>query len=145
VISVLAAALISAAVLALASSASMDDSGWRPVLRFDEVAVHLDASTVEGDGPYTVQLRWSFAARDASPRAWDAGVRYSIDVVDIDCRAGATRTRGSTAFQANGDLVPTLSFEEVAPTWSRHAPESMGALLAREACTVLRARVSPPA
>jgi hypothetical protein len=137
---VLAAALISAAVLSLAAARPVDESVWRPLLSFDEVAVHLDASTVEGNGPYTVQLRWSFAAREASPVAWDAGVRYSIDVVEIDCRAGATRTWGSTAFQSNGDLVPALSFEQPAPPWSRHAAESMGALLARRACAVLRAR-----
>jgi hypothetical protein len=110
------------------------------VLTYDEVAVHLDASTVEGTGPYTVQLRWSFAAREASPQAWDAGVRYSLDVVEIDCRAGATRTWSSTAFQANGDQVPSLSFEEAAPAWDRHRAESMGGLVARHACDVLRAR-----
>ncbi len=137
---VLAAALLSAAVLSLATASRADESVWRPVLSFDEVAVHLDASTVEGAGPYTVQMRWSFAAREASPQAWDAGVRYSIDVVEIDCRAGATRTWASTAYQANGELVSSLSFEEPAPEWSRHRAESMGALLARQTCAVLRAR-----
>ena len=139
-VSVLAAALVSAAVLSLATASPPDEAVWRPVLSYDEVAVHLDASTVEGAGPYTVQLRWSFAAREASPQAWDAGVRYSIDVVEIDCRAGATRTWASAAYQANGDLVPSLSFEASAPGWSRHEGESMGALLAQQACAVLRAR-----
>lgn len=139
-IPVLAAALLSAVALSLATTSPADESVWRPVLSFDEVAVHLDASTVEGAGPYTVQLRWSFAERAASPQAWDAGVRYSIDVVEIDCRAGATRTWASAAYQANGDAVPSLSFAETAPAWSRHQAESMGALLARQACAVLRAR-----
>ena len=136
----LASALLSIAVLSQASASPSDESAWRPLLSYDEVAVHLGASTVKGTGPYTVQLRWTFAAREASPRAWDAGVRYSIDVVEIDCRAGATRTWASTAFRSNGDLVPTLSFEELAPSWSRHHAESMGALLARQVCAVLRAR-----
>ena len=137
----LAAALLPAAMLALAAASPADDeSAWRPVLTYDEVAVHLDATSVKGTGPYTVRLRWSFTVRAASPRAWDAGVRYSIDAVEIDCSAGATRTWASAAFQSNGDLVPTLSFEESAPLWSRHRAESMGALLAREACAMLRAR-----
>lgn len=134
----LAAALLTAAALSLVPHPPAGESVWRPVLTFDEVSVHLDASTVEGTGPYTVQLRWSFAAREASPQAWDQGVRYSLDVVEIDCRAGATRTWASTAFQANGDVVPTLSFEDGAPSWSRHAAESMGALLTEHACAVLR-------
>ena len=113
---------------------------WRPVLAFDEVTVDLDASTVQGAGPYTVQLRWSFHERAASPQAWDAGVRYSIDVVEIDCQANATRTWASSAFTKGGDVVADLSFQHAAPAWSRHAAESIGGMLAREACATLKPR-----
>ena len=131
--------LATAAMLALAP-ASAPDWLWRPVLAFDEVSVDLDASTVQGAGPYTVQLRWSFHERAASPQAWDAGVRYSIDVVEIDCQANATRTWASSAFTKGGDVVPDLSFQHAAPAWSRHAAESIGGMLAREACATLKPR-----
>lgn len=134
---------IVAALLALAPglpSAPADESLWRPLLAFDEVTVELDARTVAGTGPYSVQLRWSFHERAASPQAWDAGVRYSIDVVEIDCRQGATRTWASSAYTRAGDVVQDLSFVHDAPAWSRHDAESVGGMLAREACASLRPR-----
>ena len=129
---------LAAAMLALTPAPA--DVMWRPVLAFDEVRVDLDASTVQGSGPYTVQLRWSFHERAASPQAWDAGVRYSIDVVEIDCAAHATRTWASSAFTKGGDVVADLSFQQAAPAWNRHAAESVGGMLAREACASIRTR-----
>ncbi|MGZ8379422.1 MAG: surface-adhesin E family protein [Gemmatirosa sp.] len=131
------------ALLALAPSSSpapARDWAWRPVLAFDEVAVDVDSLTVSGTGPYMVQLRWSFHERVASPQAWDAGVRYSIDVVEIDCRAGATRTWASSAYTRAGEVVQDLSYVHDAPQWSRHRAESIGGLLARSACTALDPR-----
>ena len=133
----LAAALLA---LALSAPAPAADWMWRPVLAFDEVSVDLDASTVQGAGPYTVQLRWSFRERAASPQAWDAGVRYSIDVVEIDCRAHATRTWASSAFTQAGDAVADLSFTHASPAWNRHRAESVGGMLAREASAAIRPR-----
>lgn len=136
--------LAAAAVLALTAAPSVaapaTDWMWRPVLAFDEVSVDLDANTVQGAGPYTVQLRWSFRERAASPQAWDAGVRYSIDVVEIDCGAHATRTWASSAFTQAGDVVADLSFTQASPSWNRHRAESIGGMLAREACASIRAR-----
>ena len=139
--------LATAAVLALTTAPAMPaapapatDWMWRPVLAFDEVTVDLDANTVQGAGPFTVQLRWSFRERAASPQAWDAGVRYSIDVVEIDCQARATRTWASSAFTQGGDAVADLSFAHDAPAWSRHKAESIGGMLAREACAALQPR-----
>ena len=131
--------LATAALFAL-TPAPAADVMWRSVLAFDEVTVDLDASTVQGAGPYTVQLRWSFHDRAASPQAWDAGVRYSIDVVEIDCQARATRTWASSAFTQGGDVVADLSFAHDAPAWSRHKAESIGGMLAREACATLQPR-----
>ncbi len=134
------AALTPLAIAASLALTPAPDVMWRPVLAFDEVSVDLDASTVQGAGPYTVQLRWSFHERAASPQAWDAGVRYAIDVVEIDCAAHATRTWASSAFTKGGDVVADLSFQHAAPAWSRHAAESIGGMLAREACATLKPR-----
>ena len=71
-------------------------------------------------------------------RIWTGAA--NLDVVEIDCRAHATRTWTSTAFAANGDAVAALSFAEPAPAWERHQGESMGALVARHACAILQAR-----
>ena len=133
---------LAVALLALTAvpPAPAGDWMWRSVLAFDEVSVDLDANTVQGAGPYTVQLRWSFRERAASPQAWDAGVRYSIDVVEIDCRAHATRTWASSAYTQAGDVVADLSFTQAAPAWNRHRAESIGGLLARETCASIRPR-----
>jgi hypothetical protein len=134
---------VAAALLALAPSPTPEPAGdwaWRSVLAFDEVAVDVDTLTISGTGPYMMQLRWSFHERVASPQAWDAGVRYSIDVVEIDCRAGATRTWASSAYTRAGDVVQDLSYVHDAPEWSRHRAESVGGLLARAACRSLEAR-----
>ena len=100
----------------------------------------LARTPVQGTGPYTVQLRWSFRDRAASPAAWDAGVRFAIDVTELDCRAGASRTWATTAFAANGDIVRDHSADQPAPRWERHPDESMGGLLVREGCAALSAR-----
>jgi hypothetical protein len=128
-----------AALLALGFAPPPDDA-WRPLLEYDEVAVDLARTPVRGTGPFTVQLRWTFRARAASPAAWDGGVRYAIDVVELDCRAGASRTWSTTAFGAGGDVVRDHSADEAAPTWERHRRESMGGLLLREGCAALAAR-----
>lgn len=126
------------ALLALSGLAPRaDESMWRPLVAYDEVRVELDASTVVGTGPYTVHLRWSFADRAASPQAWDAGVRYAIDVMEIDCRAGATRTWSSAAFTQSGDLVESASYDAESPTFARHRPETIGGQVAQRACATL--------
>jgi hypothetical protein len=140
VLTPVAAALLALAPARTPAPAPARDWAWRPVLAFDEVAVDVDTLTVSGTGPYMVQLRWSFHERVASPQAWDAGVRYSIDVVEIDCRAGATRTWASSAFTRAGDAVQDLSYVHDAPEWSRHGAETIGGLLARAACKSLQAR-----
>ncbi|MDF1501356.1 hypothetical protein [Roseisolibacter sp. H3M3-2] len=136
----LAPAVASLAALLALAAAPPPDEGWRPLLSYDEVAVDLARSTVQGTGPYTVQVRWTFRDRAASPAAWDGGVRYAIDVMELDCRTAASRTWSTTAFAANGDVVRDHSADEQAPAWGRHPAESVGGLLVREGCAALAAR-----
>jgi hypothetical protein len=117
------------------------DARWHPLLAFDELAIEVDATRLRAaDGPLTVWLRWRFADRAASPEAWDAGVRSSVDVVEVDCQRAATRTWSSTPYTAGGALVPALRVEAAAPAWQAHRAESVGGLLARELCALVARR-----
>lgn len=115
-----------------------DAEAWTAVVAYDEVRVDVDTSRIAGAGPYTVWLRWSFGERAASPQAWDEGVRFSIDVVEVDCRSGATRTHASTAYASDGAVVEAMSFAEDAPAWRRPRAESVGGQVAREVCGLVR-------
>lgn len=130
-------ALPTLAALAAFLTAPTPDLVWRPLLAYDEVTVEMERSSVYGDGPFTVQLRWTYRDRAVSPRAWDAGVRSSIDLVEIDCQAGASRTWITSAFAGDGRAVPEMSAEHERVEWERHAEESMGGLLVREGCALL--------
>lgn len=112
-------------------------SGWRPLLAYDEVTVEMDRTTAHDAGPYVVQLRWTYRDRAVSPSAWDAGVRSAIDLVEIDCRARASRTWITTAYGADGRPVPALSAEHAVAAWERHPDGSLGGLLVREGCALL--------
>lgn len=138
----LAAALLATTAPAAATPATTDPrDGWRTVVALDEVTVDLDAgSAVRGTGAVTVQLRWTFADRTVSPPAWDYGVRYSLDVVDVDCRTGATRTRSSVAFTGDGTPLLPMSFEDDGADWKHHRAQSLGGLVARGVCDAVRGR-----
>lgn len=138
----LAAALVaSAASPAPAARVADPGDGWHTVVALDEVTVDLETgSAVRGARAVTVQLRWSFVDRAVSPPAWDHGVRYSLDLVDVDCRSGATRTRGSVAFAGDGTPLRPMSFEDEGAAWKQHRAESLGGLVARGVCEALRGR-----
>jgi hypothetical protein len=124
-------------------SVPADAPAWAPVISYDEVRVDVDTARVTGAGPYTLWLRWSFYDRASSPQSWDAGVRGSLDLVEVDCERGASRTFSSLAYRADGTPVPTASFDEPAATWRVARPESVGGMLTTRVCDLARTRVEP--
>ena len=107
---------------------------WTTVLAYDEVRVEVDTAHLGGAGPVSAWLRWTFADRAVSPAAWDAGVRSSVDAVEVDCAAGASRTLASTGFTAAGDSVLAASYADPDAAWRRHAAASMGGRVAAAVC-----------
>ena len=120
----------------LVAAASDPDARWTTLLAVDEVTVEVDAASLGGQGTVRAQLRWTFADRAAAPDAWDAGVRYALDVLEVDCRAGTSRTWSSAAFTHDGGAVATMSFAEASPAWRKHRVESVGGIVARGVCAV---------
>ncbi len=129
-----------AVLLTLTPAPRAAPESWRPLLAYDEVTVELERSTVHGTGPFTVQLRWTFRDRAASPRAWDAGVRSAVDLVEIDCRAMASRTWSTAAFTRDNTPVAEHTAEAEAPAWERHDAAAMGGLIVRAGCAALAPR-----
>jgi len=126
--------------LALHLSPSPDAPSWAPIVAFDEVRVEADTTRVGGAGPFTLWLRWSFLDRASSPQSWDAGVRGSVDYVEIDCERGAIRTFSSLAYRADGSAVPAASIDEPAAAWSVPRAESIGGHVTRQVCEIARTR-----
>jgi hypothetical protein len=116
-----------------------DTPVWTPIVSYDEVRIDVDTTRVVGDGPYTLWLRWSFLERPSSPQSWDAGVRGSLDYVEVDCTRGATRTFSSIAYRADGTPVPTASFDEPAAEWRVARPGTIGAEITSQVCGLARA------
>jgi hypothetical protein len=117
-----------------------DTPAWMPILAYEEVRVEADTAGVTGTGPHTLWLRWSFLERASSPTAWDAGVRASVDLVQIDCVRGAMRTFSSMAYGADGSAVAAASYDEPAAAWRTARPESIAGLVVEQVCGIARAR-----
>jgi hypothetical protein len=104
------------------------------VLAYDAVRVEVDAAHLGGAGPVSAWLRWTLADRAVSPSAWDAGVRSTVDAVEVDCPTLASRTLVSAAYTADGAPVETASYVDEAAPWRRHAAPSMGGRIAAAVC-----------
>lgn len=133
-----ALALHAAPVATPVDSVGADAPAWAPIVAFDEVRVDVDTARMSGDGPQTLWMRWSFYDRASSPASWDAGARGSVDLVQVDCARGATRTFSSIAYKADGTAVPAASFDEPAATWRVSKPESIGGIVTEKVCGLVR-------
>ena len=127
--------LLAAALLA-APAPHGDATAWAPVLEDRAVVVELDTTRVAGagEGAVTAWLRWHFAERVASPQAWDSGVRWTLDYLQVDCVGGRVRTFSSMAYAANGALVEDASYDNPVAPWHVPAPDSVGEMVARSVC-----------
>jgi hypothetical protein len=110
------------------------DAAWTTVLAFDEVRVEVDTAHLGGAGPVSAWARWTFASRAVSPVAWDAGVRRTVDAMEVDCAARAARTLASTAYAADGGPVEGGAMADADAAWRRPAPASVGGLLVAAVC-----------
>lgn len=117
-------------------SAPRDDPFWTPIVVHDEVRVEMDTTRVAGRGPYAAWLRWRFLDRASSPGAWDAGVRESIDLVEVDCARGATRTLSTTALTGDGSVNEALSADAPAAGWRTARAGTVGAEVTQRVCEV---------
>jgi hypothetical protein len=117
-----------------------DAPRWTSVAAYDEVRVDVDAAHLGGAGPVSAWVRWTFADRAASPTAWDLGVRSTVDVVEVDCAALASRTLGSAAYAADGAPVDAASFADESPAWRRHRAETLGGIVAAGVCRLAERR-----
>src|SRR5687768_1286460 len=99
------------AALALSASPIAEAPAWTNLVAFEEVRIDADTTRLAGAGPYTLWLRWSFLDRASSPQSWDAGVRGSVDLVEVDCERGAIRTFSSLAYRADGSPVASASVD----------------------------------
>jgi hypothetical protein len=131
-------AVVSASALAATPPAPADEPRWTAIVAYDEVRVEMDTTRVIGSGPFTTWVRWHFLERVSSPAAWDAGVRASLDLLEVDCARGATRTLSSTAFASDGSVNPALSVDEPAAAWRVAATGTIGAEVAARVCAVAR-------
>jgi hypothetical protein len=100
----------------------------------------MDTARVIGRGPYTTWVRWRFLERAASPSAWDEGIRASLDLLEVDCERGASRTLSSTAFGGDGTVRPAMSVDEPAASWRALRPGTIGAEVAERVCGVATKR-----
>jgi hypothetical protein len=135
------ALLAAAAVTAFAPSplpSSSEEPRWTAIVAYDEVRVEMDTTRVLGSGPYATWVRWHFLDRVSSPAAWDAGVRASLDLLEVDCVRGATRTLSSTAYAVDGTVNASHSVDEPAAAWRAVRPGTIGAELAARVCAVAR-------
>lgn len=107
---------------------------WATVLAFDEVRVEVDTLHLGGAGPVSAWVRWTFAARAVSPAAWDAGVRRTVDAVEVDCAGGSLRTLASAGYAADGRAVDGAAVEDAGAAWRRPSAESVGGRLAAAVC-----------
>lgn len=138
------ALLLATALATLGAPARAADppptSPWVTVVAHAEVRVDADTAHLGGASGVSVWLRWRFADRAASPRAWDAGVRHSLDAAEVDCAAGATRTIASTGYSAAGEVVDAATFADDAAGWRRNAPGSVGREVAGAVCRLAARR-----
>lgn len=118
----------------------LDSPNWALVLAFDEVRVDADTTRLATAKPFTIWLRWSYVERVSSPQAWDAGARGSFDLMEVDCKQGATRTVSSLAFGGDGRPVASASYEDPDATWRVSRAETVAGMLTSELCGMARAR-----
>ena len=137
----LSALLLAAAVSLPAHPAPRaDEPLWTPIVAYDEVRVEMDTARVVGRGPYTTWIRWQYLDRVSSPSAWDAGVRASVDLFEVDCDRQTARTLSSTAFTKEGKVDLSMSVDEPAAAWRRLRAGTIGAEVAERVCGVARQR-----
>lgn len=117
-------------------------AAWRTVAAYDEVHVEADTASLirAADGTLGVRLRWRFAVREVAPATWDAGVRATLDRLEVDCAAGQVRTVASHAYDADGALVAAMSFRAVGGAWTRPGAASVAGEVAEQVCRLAEAR-----
>ena len=102
--------------------------------------MELDTTRLGGRGPYRAWVRWHFLDRASSPASWDAGVRTSLDHVEVDCARGATRTLSSSAFDVDGAFAPARSSDVPIAAWASPRAGTVGAEVVAAICEVAGAR-----
>ena len=130
--------VIVSAALPLARTA--EEPAWTPIVAYDEVRVEMDTARVVGRGPFTTWVRWHYLERAASPSAWDAGIRLSLDLFEVDCARGTARTLSSTAYAKDGSVNRAMSVDEPAAAWRALRAGTVGAEVAEKVCEAGRAR-----
>ena len=132
----LAAALALLAALPADSTSrpAGDVARWTPVARFDAVAVDVDARGLVGGATHTVWVRWRLADRAVSPSGWDAGARTTLDLLEVDCTAGAARTHAAAALDADGAELPALAYASEAPEWRTPGAATLGGIVVAGVC-----------
>jgi hypothetical protein len=127
--------MLTALLLAASLTVSpADEPRWAPIVSYDEVRVEMDTARVIGRGPYSAWVRWHYLARESSPSAWDAGVRASVDLFEVDCERLVARTLSSTAFGGDGRANPAMSVDEPAAAWRALKAGTVGAEVALQVC-----------
>ncbi len=130
----LAATLALVPAVPLPADPGEDGARWVTVLAYDEVRVDVDTTHLGGAGPVSAWLRWTLADRAASPAAWDLGARVTVDAIEVECGALASRTLQSAAVAADGSAVDAASYTDGAAAWRRHAPASVGGQVVAAVC-----------
>jgi hypothetical protein len=139
-LSLVVASLVSAPSSPARATEEHAPSTWTTLLAFDEVKIDMDTARVVGNGPVTAWLRWQLLDRAVSPKAFDAGVRASVDFVEVDCARHATRTLTSAAYSAAGEAMPAMSYENLIATWRTPPDESMGGYIVQSVCAYVGQR-----
>jgi hypothetical protein len=116
------------------------EARWVTVVAHDEVRVEVDADHLGGAGPVSAWLRWTLADRAVSPTAWDLGARSTVDAVEVDCAAAASRTLASTAYAADGGVLEAASYADGGAPWRRHPAASVGGRAAAAVCRLAAER-----
>ena len=132
--------VLAALSLVATNAPRSDEAQWTPVVSYDELRIDVDTARVAGTGPFSISVQWTFLDRASSPSSWDAGVRRTVDRVEVDCAAGALRTLGSVAYGASGTWISGSSFELATAPWRVPNPESVGGELTSRVCSLLKAR-----
>jgi hypothetical protein len=132
--------LAAAAALPLSPARTAEEPAWTPIVAYDEVRVEMDTARVVGRGPFTTWVRWHYLERAASPSAWDAGIRLSLDLLEVDCARGTARTLSSTAYAEDGTVNRAMSVDEPAAAWRALRAGTVGAEVAEKVCQAGQAR-----
>ena len=71
---------------------------------------------------------------------WDAGIRASLDLLEVDCERAVSRTLSSTAFDVDGAVNRAMSVDEPAAAWHALRAGTVGAEVAERVCGVAAKR-----